>query len=225
MKIYTCYTDSHKILLDKFFIPSVKEAPIDIIIKKFPQECPSAEYMQEGWIKTMIRKVEYHIKSCEENLNEAFLYADCDVQFFGDISPVAQEELSGCDIACQDDVHPYIGRNTYCAGVFLCVGNNRTIKFWNDILNRLIALKPNEKYHDQDGLNQYINQLNHRFLSHKFYTVAQTTKKLWNNDSFDFAIPKNILVHHANWTHGVENKIKLLELVRNKYYENTNNGS
>ena len=217
MKIYTCYTESHKILLEKYFLPSAEKFNLEIVIKKFDQDCPSAEYKHDGWLKTMTNKAEYFQQACNENIDQYFLYTDCDVQFFGDPSSTVEEELDGYDIAFQDDVHPHVGRNTYCAGVVACRGSKSVSDLWDIIIKSLYTAKNN--YDDQDTLNNLINDsVKHKLLSHKFYTVAQTTKKLWNNDDTEFQIPNDILVHHANWTHGVKNKIKLLELVKQKYY-------
>ena len=36
-------------------------------------------------------------------------------------------------------------------------------------------------------------------------------------DGQDFNIPADIIMHHANWIVGVQNKIKLLNLVKDKY--------
>ena len=40
--------------------------------------------------------------------------------------------------------------------------------------------------------------------------------KLWDNDQ-NFNIPSKIVMHHANWVIGVNNKIKLLEATRSNY--------
>jgi hypothetical protein len=70
-------------------------------------------------------------------------------------------------------------------------------------------------YNDQAALNENLSMVKYLSLSHKFYTTAQTTHMLWDNN-YNINIPTDILVHHANWTHGVSNKIKLLNFVREK---------
>jgi Nucleotide-diphospho-sugar transferase len=224
MKLYTLYTPSHETLLMKYFLPSFNSSyGLDLVIRKIPQYCNSGEYMKDGWISTMLKKVEYHIASCEENYNQIFAYSDCDVQFFvqddRSLYNTLIEELGDYDIACQDDVHPFFNRNTYCAGFFVCKSNDRVLNFFHKILHDMIKNQP--LLHDQQALNNNLSMLKHKMLSNKFFTHAQKTKKIWTDETDDFTINNDILVHHANWTHGIQNKIRLLEIVRDKY-ENFN---
>ena len=49
----------------------------------------------------------------------------------------------------------------------------------------------------------------------KYFTIGYSTKGTqWTPETGDLDIPKTILMHHANWTAGVENKIKLLNFVK-----------
>ena len=226
MKLYTFYTDSHLKLLMSYLLPSIEYngSQFDVAVYKVPQYCQSGDYMQNGWIQTMIRKVEYHIKSCQENMDKIFIYSDCDVQFLGkeNIIDVITKEIDEYDIACQDDVYPFHNHNTYCAGFFACKGNQRTLDFFHKILHDIHRNK--SWLHDQEALNINLPMVKHKLLSHKFFTHAQITHKLWNNENDTFNISRDILVHHANWTHGVENKMKLLNIVKEQY-ENINNGT
>lgn len=214
MKIYTLFTNSHKDLLYKYFLPSLYEREdAEVIIKKIPQYCATAEYGQDGWFQTMLKKAEYHIQSCKENFGQTFIYSDCDVQFLQPFINIAEEELGDYDIACQDDVYPYFDRSTYCAGFFICRANYKTLEFFEKILHDMFVHKHSTSYNDQKAMNENLSMIKHKTLSHKFYTIAQTTHKLWQED-YNVNIPSNIIMHHANWTHGVENKIKLLNFIK-----------
>jgi hypothetical protein len=216
MKIYTLFTESHTRLLYEYFLPTIhSQENVEVVIKKIPQYCSSAEYGKDGWFQTMIKKVEYHIQACKENYGQTFIYSDCDVQFFEPFINIAINELADYDIACQDDVYPYKDRKTYCAGFFICRANDKTINLFNKILSdMLIRGQYYISYNDQAALNENISMVNHKTLSHKFYTIAQTTNQLWEED-YNVKIPDDIVAHHANWTHGISNKIKLLDLVKN----------
>jgi hypothetical protein len=66
---------------------------------------------------------------------------------------------------------------------------------------------------DQTTLNRNLDFLDWTMLSPRFFTVGMVTGgKRWEGE--DVAIPRDILVHHANWTVGIDNKIRLLELVK-----------
>jgi len=73
----------------------------------------------------------------------------------------------------------------------------------------------NYRLEDQTSLNDNLHMVKHKRLSHRFFNVAHYLNGVWNNR--DFNIPNDIIIHHANWTIGVQNKIELLKLVRSKY--------
>ena len=59
--------------------------------------------------------------------------------------------------------------------------------------------------------------INERVLPrNKYFTVAASTNaKQWVGQ--DFHVPTTIVAHHANWTVGLDNKLKLLQFVKNKF--------
>lgn len=214
MKIYTIFTDSHKDLLYQYFLPSIyNHEYIEVVIKKINQNCPTAIYGSSGWFQTMMQKADYCRQACLENYGKNFIYADCDVQFLNPFVKALETELGEYDIALQDDVFPFGNRRTYCAGFFICKANEQTLQLFDKILYDMKTFGPSQHWDDQGALNNNIDITKHKPLSHRFYTIAQSSNKLWDNN-YDISIPDNILVHHANWTHGVPNKIKLLEFVR-----------
>ena len=205
MKIYTIYTPSHSVLYNNYFLKTLPNE-FQIISKEIPQECETGEFYKEGWDKTCYRKVEFFIQACEENMGSHFIYSDVDIQFFGDIKDVLIGEIGDFDIACQNDTGPY-----YCSGFFICNANNRTLNMFN-------MMKKNYNKEDQTSLNEQIHLVRSKFLSRRFFTIAHSTNSVWNGQ--DFYLPNDILMHHANWTAGIDNKIRLLDLVRKKMEKN-----
>jgi hypothetical protein len=141
----------------------------------------------------------------QENQGELFAFSDVDIQFFGNIKETMIEELGNYDIACQNDTGQF-----YCSGFFICRGNEST-------LNMFSEMKKNYEAEDQTTLNRHIHMVKSKFLSNKFFTIGHLLG-LWTGQ--DFNIPYPILVHHSNWTSGIENKIKLLDIVRKKIESN-----
>lgn len=202
MKLYTTFTPSHRVLYENYFL---KTLPTEFDLQVFEdleQSCPSGNFYSEGWDKTCYKKIEIFYQACKENMGKPFFYCDVDVQFFGNILNTLLEELDGYDIACQDDI------TTFSSGVFICMANEKTLKMFH-------LMKNNYNKEDQTTLNDHIHVCNHRFLSRKFFTFGHIIPRPWYGE--DFNIPQDILVHHANWVVGVENKIKILDLVRSKY--------
>jgi len=204
MKIYTIHSESHNEFHENFFIPTL---PTDLELHSYliPQECKTANFKEKGWEQTCHRKTEVFLRACDENTNDIFIFSDVDIQFFDkNIVNILLEELSDYDLACQYDT----GYLPYCSGFFVCRVNDRT----KDLFNRINKLYVEE---DQTSLNYHISACRAKFFSNRFYTVAQTIGTKW--DGQHFVIPKDILMHHANWVVGVKNKIFLLKLVREKY--------
>ncbi len=205
MKLYTFYTDTHEIFLKDFFIPSLKKGEYDLVIEKFNQDCHNGKYMTKGWNNTMRKKVQYIIRSIEECWGNVFIHSDCDVQFFKPSKQYFISEIKNYDIVLQDDVV------CYCAGFFVCRANGKTLRLFNSVLDNL-----SQYDNDQDALNNYINsfEIKHKKFDNRVYTIAMAMGGRWYGEEVE--IPKDIIIHHANWTTGIDNKIKLLEYVRNK---------
>lgn len=207
MKLYTCYSDSHKILFDNYFYPSLPE-DVDLVVTHL-QQIGDGSYKNSGWRLSMMEKVKVILRALDEN--DYFIWSDCDVQFFGPIVDTLLSELGDFELACQND-----SRGLYCAGFFICKSTPNTKKLFRNIFE--IMLKESSLDDDQEQLNKLIKNCKGKFLSNRFWTVGVSLEEnsrslvCWSDQ--DFEIPQNILVHHANWTVGIENKIKLLEMVR-----------
>ena len=201
MKVYTTFTPSHKVLYENYFL---KTLPDEFEVKAYeiPQECNSGDFYSDGWDKTCYRKVELFYKACEENMGDIFVYLDVDIQFFGNIKNILIEELGDFDIACQDDI------SHACSGQFICRCTDRT-------LNMFANMKEHYRLEDQTTLNDHIWLCRNKFLSRRFFSFGHVMTKPWSEE--DFNIPENIVSHHANWVIGIDNKIKIMDIVREKY--------
>lgn len=200
MKLYTIFTPSHRIFYENHFLTSLPDE-FELISIEIPQECLSGEFYKDGWSKTCFRKVELFLKACEENMGDVVVFSDVDIQFFGKIKDILIEELGDYDMACQNDTGSY-----YCSGFFIFKANEKTLEMFKSMLDNYTS-------EDQTTLNNNIHMVKSKFLSDKFFTVGKICG-VWNG--LDFKIPYDILMHHANWTSGIENKIKLLNIVKDK---------
>lgn len=210
IKMYAISSGSHHQLKDKYFLPSLKE-DYKIILRNADQICQTAKYMSHGWNEFMIKKVDLIIDAIKENWNKIFIYSDVDIQFFKPFKHLIPSLLQDKDIAIQ--------KNTIygdlCAGFFICRGNDKTLKLWQEI-KRLMLNNP--KLDDQVPLNTLLiksNPFNVKYssLPNEFFQPALYIKKLWVPGNKLIA-PKNIILHHACYTIGIENKIAQLEYVK-----------
>jgi hypothetical protein len=204
--MYTLYTDSHRELFDNYFMASLP-SDVEIFPTHYPQYSKNGVFGHEGWKETMIGRVNVILQAIEDNWGQPFIYADCDVQFFGDITAALLAELGDNDIAFQND------NFQYCAGFLVAKANQSVKDLYTEVKDRFAEFSD-----DQDGINKVEHKCKAVKLSDRFWTVGlQTEMRLWT-DAKEFTIPSNILIHHANWTlPGIAEKIKLMNIVRAQY--------
>lgn len=204
MKIYTTYTPSHSILYEQYFLKTLPDSFDLVVFEDNEQLCKSGIFRSDGWTKTTKKKVDIFVNACIENFGKYFFYCDVDTQFFSnDIENILLQELGDFDIACQEDM------GYYNSGVFVCYANDRTLNMFKNIQQNY-----NYQGDDQDNLNAHIKSCKCKMLSRKFFTTGFECG-IWKGQ--DFTLPKNIAMHHANWVVGIENKIKVLDMVKYKY--------
>jgi len=237
MKLYSYYTPSHRDIKDNWFLPSFKD-DFKLIIEEHAQECPAGKYMQEGWINCMMTKVDLIIRAVQENYGKVFIHSDVDIQFFKPVIPIIEKLIKGKDMVIQKESP----RGTVCPGFFAAVGNKMNLKLWQDIKREL---ENQTEKHDQDMLNNKLLRnaisfiqkcalkvnpsdkskcpnaydLKWNYLPDTFYSPGIRTGKIWNPGE-ELQMPKNIILHHASWTVGTDNKIAQLNYVRDIVHAN-----
>lgn len=219
MKILTIYSDSHKELYQKYFLPSFnlylnKHELIPIKV----EQKGTGEYEAPGFDKTMMDKINSIIDNLDVKDDRLLCYADCDVQFFGDIN--VNELMGKYDIVFQMD-----SDDIYCAGFFICNQSYKVLNFFKLVRDEL-GRRFNGVIHDQIIINDLIRNNQHgievgKLDKNEFWTIANSIGGVWNGTA-EFNVPSNLIVHHANWTIGIDNKLKLLNLIRQKYNDINN---
>jgi hypothetical protein len=157
----------------------------------------------------MLEKIKLIIDNIDLSDEEPLVYADCDVQFFEDL----EFEMGENDILFQNDY----SINNYCGGFFIAKQNKEVLNFFITVKEKFIQ-SMNGKIHDQNIINDLFREgydkIKKSMLpNEKYWTVAFSTKgELWNGQKID--VPSEIILHHANFTVGINNKLLLLEEVR-----------
>lgn len=213
IKLYAICTPSHEILKDQFFLPSIQD-DFDIIIELYDQTCPNVQFMSYGWTDTTIRKVDLIIRAIHENWGKIFIFSDVDIQFFAPIQSTILVLMEGKDIIMQKN-NP---EGVLCTGFFACRGNEKTLQLWMDV-KRL--METNKLQSDQISFNQCIKRHSKKnpydvvwdYLPVTFFGAGTLTGCTWHPGAF-LPIPYNIMMHHANWTKGIKNKIAQLTYVK-----------
>ncbi len=208
IKLYALYTPSHKILLDEWFLPSIQD-DYEVILDYHDQECRTGTFMQTGWTKTTRRKVDFIIQAVKDNIGKIFVFSDVDIQFFGKTKDIILKLIKDKDMVIQRNDPS--GRMA-CSGFFACRGNKRTLKLWQDV--KAYMIKSGKS--DQAALNYVLRKTPSvvwNFLPVKFFGGGTLTGRIWEPRQ-KLPIPDDIIMHHANWTTGINNKIAQLRYVR-----------
>jgi hypothetical protein len=212
MKILTFYSDSHLDMYNNYFLSSYKKylSGHKLISKKIDQMSPTGEYESPGFDYTMLEKIRLIIENIDTSDDSLLVYSDCDVQFFREL----EFEMGDNDILFQNDYFP----ENYCAGFFAARQNEKVLKFFREVHNRLVN-SMDGRIHDQTVIcslfSEGYNGIKKGMLPfNKYWTSAFSTNgKPWVGQ--DLVVPGEIIAHHANFTVGIKNKIFLLEKVKN----------
>lgn len=216
MKFLTFYTDSHKEIYENFFLDSYKKylSNTHILIPyKLQQISKTGIYETSGFDLTMLEKVRIIKQNIELGSSDLLVYSDCDVQFFDNFDV----DLGEYDILFQDDHSP---KDTgYCAGFFIAKQNQSVLDFF-DVVEKELSSNLDGIIHDQTIISKLIREGYDKIIygklpTNEFWTIANSTNgEVWIGQ--DFSVPPQIIMHHANWTVGLSNKISLLQKVKFK---------
>jgi len=208
MKIYTAYSESHKVFLPWFNTIKNIEPKLTPVYYELEQKCPTGEFDSKGWNDTTEQKLKAIIDITKSNTDEYFVFSDVDVQFFKPLWNLGERALANYDIVFQND---YYGAQ--CTGFFYCKNNDKTKQLFEE------ALKIHKEHRDDQTSIQaallLVPEIRHALLPKEYFTYGMFYS-MWHGET-KFNIPANIVLHHANWVMGVDKKLKLLEAVKNNY--------
>ncbi|NDG53168.1 MAG: hypothetical protein EBY39_09125 [Flavobacteriia bacterium] len=210
MKLYCFFTPSHEPFYKEWLLPSAKKEYDVIPIKHKKQISVSSEYRKSGWRETQYHKVLAWKKAVEENMGDLIICCDVDIQFIAESKAFLTQAIGNNDIAFQQNFRG----GPVCSGFFICRCSLQTQNFLDIVSRRLKAIM-----REDGGGEQYEMQ---KLLSEKWFklnVVKLSYDKVWcpgakYESLSELNVPKDILVHHANWTEGQENKIDQLEHVK-----------
>jgi len=250
MKIYAICSPSHEVLRDTWFLPSAKEFFTEVVVETVPQDCPSGTYLKSGWAKFMGHKFDLLLRAVEENWGGTFTFSDVDIQFF-DLPPSFIESLlEERDILFQrnsakGDVCTgfFVCRANETMRNFWKAAKREVHEKWHAyddqfIVNFLLGiakfrLSPVRFFLMDipwaEKMKGFFTEYLHRskynnasvrwgYLPKQFYTPG----RLWA-PGIQLDTPSDIILHHANWTSGVTNKIAQLEYVKSIVSGNRSN--
>ncbi len=217
LNLYTFYSKSHAILKDDWFAPSIQRINDDLNVTiRFIDQLGTGNYGTKEFNQTMLDKIDLIDDAIKENWGGIFVYADIDIQFFRPFSNIIREMLKKYDMVIAKDSP----QGTCCAGFFAARANKRVKRLWQDVRK----LTPTTRGDDQGALNKFLRRthpcpVKWAYLPKEFFGGGTLTGKNWEPGK-SLPVPQNIIMHHANWTVGLPNKIAQLQLVAAKTARN-----
>lgn len=209
MNIYTCYTPSYKQMYWKYFAGSLC-SDISLLSKQLPP-ITSNIYRDQEWLQIIKHKLEHIINIINFGIDDIFIFSDVDVQFFGPITDMIIYHMHGYDIVTQDCAN---NRNElpYCTGFMAIRISDKVKEFFCNILK---TIENEPTMDDQDAFNELAKTTSLKIgVFHK--DAVWSYGKSWN-DNTNIVIPRDILIHHANWAFSIESKIAQMKQVINTY--------
>jgi hypothetical protein len=134
---------------------------------------------------------------------ELFFYIDSDVLLNAPVDWFV-EQLGDNDMICQND------GGTACLGFYIAKVSPEMIRLF-----QAIKEGTNPKQNCQIIFNKIRSNYNLKialFNTQDVWNYGVLNRGVWNGEPFDF--PSNLKAFHANYTVGIENKVKLLNKAR-----------
>jgi len=209
-KLYCFYTPSHKEFFEQYLKPS---AEAEFEINEFFHEeqiSQSGEYRENGWRETQYNKVLCWKRAVLENLGKFIVCCDVDIQI---LKPSFEELVNyaqNYDIVYQQNDL----KGKICSGFFVCKCSEKMGYYFDRVAAELKAIM-----HEKGGGEQYVMQKILDEGNVNFNWSMFSRDMVWNPGTKyetpnELKIPNSILVHHANWVEGNENKKNQLDYVK-----------
>lgn len=228
LDIYTVYSESHKTLHDDYFLPSASKWYN--VISECQEQKGSGSFNDKKFGHSTRKKIEIILSAFEKNSErDWFVFSDCDIMFFRDFEEDMNRRIQNADFVAQSD----------CGGIctgFMAIKKTATnINFFKTVLQymdeNLYRSESGEGFHDQQALNEVIGVIRRgepykaeiqrpKFLLVKYFdgygNLDHIMPGIQWNDTVDVPLKFVPYMWHANFTVGIDNKVKMLEQINGK---------
>ena len=221
-KLYTVSSPSHAPMFHRWFLGTMQD-DFEVVSRTIDQSCAAGEYMTDGWTEAVSQKIPLILEAIDAHFeNGFFIFSDVDIQWLGPVQPRIRRllaEFPDVDIFFQHDAlrNPGSAENI-CTGFFVCKGNIRTRAFWQLVGKSMRRTRRGDQLTSQAIIrSNVIRGLKVGYLPREFWGPGsmETAPLRWSPGMF-LDPPQGLLMHHANWTVGVPNKLAQLEYIDRK---------
>ena len=201
----TAHSDSHRAMYEKHFLPSFNQylAPhCELKTRVLPYYAGS--FGEEAFNEMGRESVNYTANILRQNTGRHIVVSGCDIRFYRDFMADIEAALEHAELVGINDIHGPI-----CGELLAFVCSERIVALYD-----WIVANDRQFGNEQWTLNAGIRALgiNAVMMPDTFWTVGHQGTGVWNAGD-PVAPPKDICLHHANFTIGAANKMALLDAV------------
>ena len=205
---YTCFSSTHQVIYEKHFLPSFN--------KYLEQNCELHARKLNYYVGSFGEKafneagrviLQETINILRENIGKKIILSGCDFRFYRDFIPEIEQALHTFDLVGINDIYGPI-----CGDFSAFIVTEKILKLYEWVLENDVRYI-NEQWTFNAGIK--IIEIKAKILPNSFWTYGIQKGSPWE-DGDEVYPPQNIALHHANFTIGAENKMKLLDAVQNK---------
>lgn len=210
LKIFTLVTPSHEPLLSDWFLRTL---PVDCqpVVQRFA--APPVEYAKGQWHRVVAQKFEILRRAfASEPEGSIFVMSDVDVRFYQPFSEDVRQRIEGRDVLFQNN-RPGLAHAArhICTGFMVIRCCPRARAFFERAYAVLLAAdhpRTGDQYACIHTLEEGATRIRYALLPDRYWTPVHRGAP-WQ--PFDpLAPPADVILHHANKTIGVPNKIAQL---------------
>lgn len=221
----TQYDRAFEPIYERHFLPSFHSTGLargfELSAAKISNEHFGA-YGERNYLKSYRRKLEHVRDEVVANPGRLVVWSDADIRFYRPMGDIIKSLASSHDLGCLADSamkveNGVVKEGVCCTGLQFYVATPKIRGFLNEWLGRGRERDPGWRGW-QEPFNETIrargSNLKVAVLDSRFWTVGLVPPgRIWDQSQPIPPAPKDLFLHHANYTIGVENKLILLDWV------------
>jgi hypothetical protein len=213
LPLHALLTPSHAVLCDEWFLPSV---PPDCVPLLHEHADAPETFAQGRWHRIVGRKLDIVLETIVTSGRDArFVMSDVDVRFYGAVAGDLRDRMHGVDVLFQNNrpTLPEDAENV-CTGFMVIRASERTRAFFTRA-RAVLEAADDPAVGDQRACIATLQEAPHLirwgFLPVTYWSPGDPRGRWHPGMSLD--PPAGMLLHHANHTVGVANKVAQLRAV------------
>ena len=197
-------SSAHEVLFKRYFLPSLPDG-LAPQVRRLADNNSDGSFLSAEWQEAMCAKVRHALEFCKgASDKQIFIVCDVDVQFFPCFDSVEFVNYFcslDCDMAFQKERFRRNDTEACCG--FYIARNTENVR--GLLKNTCEALHVSSAKNEQVAVNSLLKTgtVSHKLLDSRFYARTH-----------GFPPPRELWIHHANWTTDIPAKIRQLERVR-----------